>query len=602
MASLSQPSHTITTRTHIPPSSLSPFFPKKTHLSKLPKRIHHLAPSVVSCKAQNDDQKGQQQQSPLEMFDRRDVLIGLGGLYGATNLYNDDPFAMAAPVSAPALTKCSKADLPAGAKPVNCCPPSSTKIIDFKRPPQNSPLRVRPAAHLVDKEYIAKYSQAIKLMKALPANDPRNFTQQANVHCAYCDGAYDQVGFPDLEVQVHNSWLFYPFHRYYLYFYEKILGKLIDDPTFALPFWNWDSPSGMKMPAMLADPKSPLYDTYRNAKHQPPTLLDLDYSGTDESTRSQDQLSSNLTVMYRQMVSNGKNPKLFFGNAYRAGSDPDPGAGSIENIPHGPLHLWCGDTTQPNLEDMGNFYSAGRDPIFFSHHSNVDRMWTIWKTLGGKKRSDPKDKDWLNTTFLFYDENAQAVRVKVKDCLEPTNLNYVYQDVEIPWLKSKPKPRKSKTKKVAKLFQLGGGVGVAQAAETSSSSVKFPVVLDKVISTVVSRPKKKRSKDEKEDEEEVLVVEGIQFERDAAVKFDVYVNDEDDSPSRPDKTEFAGSFVNVPHRHNHTKKMNTCLNLGITELLEDLDAEDDDSVVVTLVPRFGKGLATIGGIKIEFVS
>ena len=44
------------------------------------------------------------------------------------------------------------------------------------------------------------------------------------------------------------------------------------------------------------------------------------------------------------------------------------------------------------------------------------------------------------------------------------------------------------------------------------------------------------------------------------------------------------------------------LNLGITELLEDLDAEDDDGVVVTLVPRFGKGLATIGGIKIEFVS
>ena len=86
------------------------------------------------------------------------------------------------------------------------------------------------------------------------------------------------------------------------------------------------------------------------------------------------------------------------------------------------------------------------------------------------------------------------------------------------------------------------------------------------------------------------------------MKFDVYVNDEDDSPSRPDKTEFAGSFVNVPHRHNHTKKMNTSLNLGITELLEDLDAEDDDGVVVTLVPRFGKGLATIGGIKIEFVS
>ncbi|GMY32824.1 polyphenol oxidase, chloroplastic-like isoform X2 [Fagus crenata] len=424
---------------------------------------------------------------------------------------------MAAPVSAPDLTKCSKADLPEGATPINCCPPSSTKITDFKLPAQNSPL--------------------------------------PNVHCAYCDGAYDQIGFSDLEIQVHNSWLFYPFHRYYLYFYEKILGKLINDPNFALPFWNWDSPSGMQMPAIY---------------HQPPTLLDLDYSGTDESTTKQDQLASNLNVMYRQMVSNGKNPTLFFGSAYKAGDDPDPGAGSIENIPHGNIHLWCGDKTQPNFENMGNFYSAGRDPMFFAHHSNCDRMWTIWKTLGGRERNDITDKDWFKHYVLFYDENAQPVRVKVKDCLETTKLGYVYQKVDIPWLKTKPTPRKSKTKKVAKLFQLGGGVGAAQAAESTGSTTGM--------------------------------IEGIQFQKDQAVKFDVYINDEDDSPSGPDKTEFAGSFVNVPSKHSQTKKMNTVLSLGITDLLEDLDAEDDESVVVTLVPKYGKGVATIGGIKIQFVS
>uniref|UniRef100_A0A2N9FLV0 Polyphenol oxidase C-terminal domain-containing protein n=1 Tax=Fagus sylvatica TaxID=28930 RepID=A0A2N9FLV0_FAGSY len=324
------------------------------------------------------------------------------------------------------------------------------------------------------------------------------------------------------------------------------------------------------MPAIFGDTKASIYDPLRDADHQPPTLLDLDYSVKDKSTTNQDLLASNLKVMYRQMISNGKNPTLFFGSAYKAGDDPDPGAGSIENIPHGNIHLWCGDKTQPNFENMGNFYSAGRDPIFFAHHSN-------------------------------------PVRVKVKDCLETTKLGYVYQKVDIPWLKTKPTPRKSKTKKVAKLFQLGGGgVGAAQAAESTGSttgSVTFPIVLDKVISTLVSRPKQsKRSKDEKEDEEEVLVIEGIQFQRDEAVKFDVYINDEDDSPSGPDKTEFAGSFVNAPHKHNHNKKMNTTLRLGITDLLEDLDAEDDESVVVTLVPKYGKGVATIGGIKIQFVS
>ena len=75
----------------------------------------------------------------------------------------------------------------------------------------------------------------------------------------------------------------------------------------------------------------------------------------------------------------------------------------MENIPHGPVHVWIGDNTQPNLEDMGSLYSAARDPIFYSHHANVDRMWTIWKTLGGK-RSDITDPDWLESGFLFYDE------------------------------------------------------------------------------------------------------------------------------------------------------------------------------------------------------
>lgn len=569
-------------------TSISPFSQKTSQLSIVGKR-------KVTCKATNEQNPSSK--DSLNKLDRRDVLlVGLGGLYGVSNLSSSDPFAFAAPVSAPDISKCGKADTTTD----NCCPPKSTNIINFKLPPSNSSLRVRPAAHLADDAYIAKYSKAIELMKALPADDPRSFMNQANVHCAYCDGAYDQVGFPNLDLQIHNSWLFFPFHRYYLYFYEKILGKLIDDPTFALPFWNWDSPPGMQMPPMFAKPNSPLYDKLRNANHQPPTLLDLDYNETDDdqTTTKKDQISSNLTIMYRQMVSNGKTSKLFLGSPYRAGDEPEPGSGSIENAPHNPVHLWCGDNTQPNLENMGNFYSAGRDPIFFAHHSNIDRMWTIWRTLGGK-RTNFTEPDWLDSAFLFYDENANLVRVKVRDCLDTKNLGYVYQDVEIPWQNSKPSPRNLAKKRVAKAF------GVAQAAELKRKLIPrnvFPIVLDRVISTVVPRPKKSRSKKEKEEEEEVLVVDNIEFERDARVKFDVYINeDEDGMPIGPDNSEFAGSFVNVPHKHKHGKKMKTSLRLGLTDLLEDLGAEDDDSVVVTLVPKFGKGLARIGGIKIDFV-
>uniref|UniRef100_M1BMR9 catechol oxidase n=1 Tax=Solanum tuberosum TaxID=4113 RepID=M1BMR9_SOLTU len=124
-----------------------------------------------------------------------------------------------------------------------------------------SKLRKRPVAQDVTKEYIAKYQLETKRMKELDKDDPRSFMQQANIHCAYCNGAYK---FGDEILQVHQSWLFFPFHRWYLFFYDRILGKLIDDPTFALPYWNWDHPKGMRLPPMFDRANTPLYDARRN--------------------------------------------------------------------------------------------------------------------------------------------------------------------------------------------------------------------------------------------------------------------------------------------------------------------------------------------------
>jgi polyphenol oxidase len=126
----------------------------------------------------------------------------------------------------------------------------------------------------------------------------------------------------------------------------------------------------------------------------------------------------------------------------------------------------------------------------------------------------------------------------------------------------------------------------------------FPLVLDKTIVTVVSRPKKSRSRKEKEEEDEVLVIDGIEYDNGKFVKFDVFINE---MPSKPENTEFAGSFVNVSHKH--AKKSKTRLILGITELLEDLEIDGDDSIVVALVPRSNtvSDPVVISGVKIEFV-
>lgn len=158
------------------------------------------------------------------------MLLGLGVLYGAANLIST-PEASANPVQAPQLDKCSTATHQnTGDKlDINCCPPLTDRIIDY-RPPPVFLMKQRPSANRVSPEYIFKYNLTIDRMKRLPSDDPRNFLQQANIHCAYCNSAYDQPGQGSLDLQVHTSWLFFPFHRWYLYFYQRILGKLIGTP------------------------------------------------------------------------------------------------------------------------------------------------------------------------------------------------------------------------------------------------------------------------------------------------------------------------------------------------------------------------------------
>ncbi|KAL2627264.1 hypothetical protein AAZV13_07G162800 [Glycine max] len=252
---------------------------------------------------------------------------------------------------------------------------------------------------------------------------------------------------------------------------------------------------------------------------------------------------------------------------------------------------------------MGRFYSAARDPIFYSHHANVDRMWNIWKKIPTRKRRDFKNRDWLETTFFFYDENKNLVSVKVKDSLDLKKMGYVYQDVDIPWLQKRTKPKRTRKAKQVAFTQQFGGIREAMAAETGPSS-KFPLtLLDSKVTLLVKRPKQLRSKKDKEEQEEVLVIDGIEFDGDNDVKFDVYITDEDVEEIGPENTEFAGSFATLGHSHsnmNMDKKIKTSLTLGITDLLEDLDAENDDSILVTLVPRSENVTITIQSIKIEF--
>ncbi|XP_049361826.1 polyphenol oxidase B, chloroplastic [Solanum verrucosum] len=582
----------------------TPFISSNTSLGSTPKPsqlfLHGKRNKTfkVSCKVSNSGD--QNQNIETNSVDRRNVLLGLGGLYGVANAI---PLAASAtPIPSPDLKTCGRATISDGPLvPYTCCPPpmpTNFDTIPYYKFPSMTKLRIRPPAHAVDEEYIAKYNLAISRMKDLDKTDPLNplgFKQQANIHCAYCNGAYIIGG---KELQVHNSWLFFPFHRWYLYFYERILGKLIDDPTFALPYWNWDHPKGMRLPPMFDREGTSIYDERRNQQVRNGTVMDLGSFGDKVQTTQLQLMSNNLTLMYRQMVTNAPCPLLFFGAPYVLGNNVEA-PGTIENIPHIPVHIWAGTvrgSTFPNGdtsygEDMGNFYSAGLDPVFYCHHGNVDRMWNEWKAIGGKRR-DLSEKDWLNSEFFFYDENKKPYRVKVRDCLDAKKMGYDYAPMPTPWRNFKPKTKAS--------------VGKVNTTTLPPVNKVFPLTkMDKAISFSINRPASSRTQQEKNEQEELLTFDNIKYDNRGYIRFDVFLNvDNNVNANELDKAEFAGSYTSLPHVHRVGENDHTAtvtFQLAITELLEDIGLEDEETIAVTLVPKKGGEGISIENVEIKLL-
>nr|QOC60273.1 aurone synthase [Dahlia pinnata] len=541
----------------------------------------------------------------LPNVDRRNLLVGLGGLYTTTNL--TPPSAFAAPIVTPDITSICK-DASAGIKNIKdairtrkCCPPSLGKTIKDYVIPAETTLKKRWPAHKGTPKQIDDYIRAIQAMKDLPQDDPRSFLNQAKIHCAYCNGSYNQDG-TDISLQIHNSWLFFPFHRWYVYFYERILGKLINVPDFALPFWKWDEPDGMPIPEIFL-PKdvngkvNPLYDEFRDANSVKDRIVDLDFGGKDKDRPAKQQIYCNLNTVYRDLVRNGGDTLSFFGGEYVAGvipPDKTPSAGSVEAGSHTAVHRWVGDDKQPNDEDMGNFYSAGYDPIFYVHHANVDRMWKLWKDLRLPGHVEPTDRDWLDASYVFYDENQELVRVYNRDCVDINKLSYKYIENSkevFPWRKSRPVKRDPS-------FQVQSTVNVPTVDQVS-----FPVSLDNILKVRVKRPRVNRTKEEKKKENEVLVINNVKFDCDKFVKFDVFVNDKLKNGvfTTPCDPEYAGSFTQIPHSDLAKVSMKSAARFGLNQLLDDTNTEGEEYATVTLVPKTGCDDLTIGQIFIKLV-
>jgi hypothetical protein len=260
---------------------------------------------------------------------------------------------------------------------------------------------------------ITAYKTAIVAMRKLPDTDPRSWIFQANMH-----GVSDSSYYAWNQCQ-HESFFFFSWHRMYLYFFERIVRSQSGYPQFALPYWNYYPSTQRSLPQPFRLPSDPsrnaLYVQERDSAVNSGTKLPL--SAVDH--RAAFSLTNFTEPPYPS----------FGGPPVDQPTMHGPGNGSLENTPHNTVHTQVGGATGW----MSSIELAARDPIFWLHHTNADRLWKRWLDLGDGRQNPVDNTVWLDQPFSFYDETGTEVQMTASQVLDTaTQLGYVYDDDPAP--------------------------------------------------------------------------------------------------------------------------------------------------------------------------
>ncbi|MGV0743829.1 tyrosinase family protein [Mycolicibacterium sp. XJ870] len=339
-------------------------------------------------------------------------------------------------------------------------------------------------------ETLVWYARAVRAMQAKPFSDPTSWRYQSAIHGLA--NTPPPPGAPWNECQ-HASWYFAPWHRMYLHHFEEIVRAEIialNGPSdWALPYWNYErSAKALEIPPAFTEPTldgsaNPLRVQQRRSAVNAGMAMPPDFAS------SVDAMSDTEFVTPPSGIPGG-----FGGPMTGFHHGMDGAKGDLENQPHDIIHGWVGGL-------MNNPDTAARDPIFWLHHANIDRLWESWRIKTG---NNPTAAQWLNKTFQLRDKSGALVRMAVSEVLNTEKLNYTYDKLpaEPPVAAVAPQPREripmsqSKVKTVAQQtepLELGRdgasaelAVGALPRAAVAGAEPRFYVRLADI--TGVSNP------------------------------------------------------------------------------------------------------------------
>jgi hypothetical protein len=198
----------------------------------------------------------------------------------------------------------------------------------------------------------------------------------------------------------HGTNQFLTWHRMYLWYFERVVQEAAGDQSLRLPYWDYESNSAL--PAAYRD------STYvdEGGRTVPNPL---------RAEARQPGLNNGMSSLSSRVTSTS--------NAMGAGTF-DPFSSALEDTPHGAVHCAIVTGSCPNGL-MGSIPAAAVDPIFYAHHTNIDRLYECWLGVNEPARL-PNDPTLLDTMFTFVDADGGTPQRRVRDMLTTTQLGYTY--------------------------------------------------------------------------------------------------------------------------------------------------------------------------------
>jgi hypothetical protein len=426
-------------------------------------------------------------------------------------------------------------------------------------------VHVRKDISTLSANEIASLRRGVQVMMSRPATDPTSWRYQADMH-----GTYDTPTQPLWNGCQHASYFFFSWHRMYLYYFERILRAASGDPYLTLPYWNYSLPSERTIPLPYlqpADASNPLYVADRDA--------------TMNAGGSMPASAVSYTIAFSDMNFEAPFGSSFGGNSVPAPIQFDSGAGDLEQQPHNVVHCVVGGL-------MCDPDTAAQDPVFWLHHSNIDRLWKRWLDQGGGRSNPTSDAAWMNTKFQFYDANGAVVSLAGKDVLNTiTQLDYRYDDDPPEWIFWHLPLVAIAKQQIAP----GPPEKLAVSAESKVRLATEPVHIELKLSSGAAGKIDRMLADREKAHSVILNLNGVEYQGNPGSYYEVYINLPWPLREPPDFhcIYYVGNLgLFLPRLATHSGHKPAIVSFDLTRFIQTLKEQKawtGDELTVTFVPQ-----------------